>query len=146
MLLLTFLICLSMVGIAVIDGQQLYLAQSEFSIHEQNHSQLQAKIKALQNEAAAPNTDPSLDGKIKDLEERFAKKDRLRNALKGDLFGDTSGYSDAFIALGTQSVPGLWLTHLVISGTGASIKLTGRTRSADQVPLYLEKLSNVNTF
>jgi len=146
MLLFTTLACLLMLVIGMIDGWQYYLVRSEFSVHEQNHSQLQAKIKLLQNEAALPKTDPTLDGKIKALKARFAPKERLRDALKGDLFGEASGYSDIFIALAVQSVPGVWLTHLVISGTGANIKMTGQTRSVELVPLYLEKLSNENSF
>jgi len=146
MLLSTILACLLMLVIGVMDGWQYYLAHNEFSTHEQNHSQLQIKIKQLQNEAALPKTDPTLDGKIKALEARFAPKERLRNALKGDLFSEASGYSDLFIALAEQSVPGVWLTQLVISGTGANIKITGQTRSAELVPLYLERLSNETSF
>ncbi len=146
MMLLTILVCLLMLVIGIVDGRQLYLVYGEFNIHAQKHSQLQIKIKALENEAALPKVDATLDGKINALEERFVPKDRLRNALKGDLFGETSGYSDLFIALARQSVPGVWLTHLVISGSGVNIKMTGQTRSAELVPLYLEKLSNENSF
>ncbi|HEC17563.1 MAG TPA: hypothetical protein ENI99_13465 [Sedimenticola sp.] len=146
MFLLTILLCLSMVVISVIDGRQLYLAQARLSIQEQKQSRLQEKIEVLKNEAAEPKTDPTLDGKIKDLEERLAQKDRLRNALRGDMTGNTAGYSDLFIALAKQSVPGVWLTHVIIADTGADIKLAGYTRSADLVPLYLERLSSINTF
>jgi len=146
MLISTILVCLLMLVISIIDGRQLYLAHSEFSIHDQNYFQLQAKIKVLQNEAALPKADATLDGKIKALEERLVPKELLRNALKGNLFGEVSGYSALFVALARQSVPGVWLTHLVISGTAANIKMAGQTRSAELVPLYLEKLSNESSF
>lgn len=61
--------------------------------------------------------------------------------LQKDLFGSKRGYSDFFIALARQSIQGIQLTRIDITGAGKKIEIHGRAASADRVPRYLQVLA-----
>lgn len=60
---------------------------------------------------------------------------------KGD-FGNHIGYSAYFRAFARQSVNGLWLTGLIISGADNEIGLQGRAQQAELIPVYIKRLAN----
>ena len=59
---------------------------------------------------------------------------------RGEL-GDTDGYAGYFKALARQSVAGLWLTGVTVSGGGRDIGIRGRTTDPATVPGYLARLT-----
>ena len=58
-----------------------------------------------------------------------------------ELLGDTGGYAGYFKALARQSVTGLWLTGVSVSGGGRDIGIRGRTTDPATVPGYLARLT-----
>ena len=59
-----------------------------------------------------------VDGKLKQQVEGFKKdvvtKQQVLDALSGQSFGNTSGFSGFFQGLAEQNVTGLWITNLNI--------------------------------
>jgi hypothetical protein len=107
--------------------------------------QVQAAQKRLQAATAdfAPRTkDVRLE---QELAEAQAEHDALRRVAdviqRGDL-GNTEGYAEYFRALARQSVDGLWLTGVTITGAGTEIGVRGRALDPALVPGYLARLRN----
>lgn len=70
-------------------------------------------------------------------------QDAKQMLLRGN-FGSAVGYSAYLSALARQSVNGVWLTGLTISGNDLSIE--GSSVRADLVPLYINRLASESAF
>lgn len=70
-------------------------------------------------------------------------KDAKEMLLRGDL-GNTTGYSVYLRALARQSVSGVWLTGVSISGH--DIGIDGLSLRADLVPHYISRLAGESAF
>jgi hypothetical protein len=87
-----------------------------------------------------------------ELVQQVAAAELALTALKGAKeelergeFGNAQGHSAYFSALARQTVNGLWLTGLTISGTG-DIGIEGRTLRAELVPQLILRLSKEPAF
>ena len=107
--------------------------------------QVQAAQKRLEAATAefAPRTK---DGRLEaEVAAAQAEHDALRRVAdviqRGDL-GNTEGYAEYFRALARQSVDGLWLTGVTITGAGTEIGVRGRALDPALVPGYLARLRN----
>lgn len=78
------------------------------------------------------------DAKLRAL---LASSQTLRDLLHKDVFASKQGYSDFFIALARQSVQGLQLSRVDITGAGKEIEIIGRASTPDRVPRYLQSLA-----
>ena len=83
----------------------------------------------------------SVGDEISQLETEIAAREQVAGLLKQGNFANTKGYSDLFIALARQHVPGIWLTTFNIVGAGEKITLKGRSNTPELVPQYMQKLS-----
>jgi hypothetical protein len=111
----------------------------------QGDARVQAARKRLESATAAfaPRAkDSRLEAELADAQ---AERDALRRVAdvieRGDL-GNTQGYAEYFRALARQSMDGLWLTGVSITGAGAEIGVRGRALDPALVPGYLARLRN----
>lgn len=104
---------------------------------------------SLQN---AKQTAPSMivDSKLKQQVDGYKRdvitKQQVLDALSGQSFGNTSGFSEFFKGLAKQNVSGLWLTNLNIRSGGKDIGITGSAYHPELVPDFLNKLSDERIF
>ncbi len=87
----------------------------------------------------------SATNEISQLEAQIAAREQIASLLKQGNFDNTRGYSDFFIALSRQHVPGAWLTAFSIAGAGEKMTLQGRSTAPDLVPQYIQRLSREKT-
>ena len=86
-------------------------------------------------------------GNLKELDETtklkalIAAPPSVRELLEKDVFTSKQGYSDFFIALARQSVQGVQLTRVDITGAGKDIEIIGRSTTPERVPRYLQRLA-----
>ena len=120
------------------------IAQLEARV-ARGEAEVQAAQKRLEAATAefAPRTK---DGRLEaELAAAQAEHDALRRVAdviqRGDL-GNTEGYAEYFRALARQSVDGLWLTGVTITGAGTEIGVRGRALDPALVPGYLARLRN----
>jgi hypothetical protein len=73
-------------------------------------------------------------GELKSLREVQAVLER------GEL-GNTAGYSEYWRAFARQSVNGVWLTAVSVTGAGKEIGLEGRALQPELVPGYIQRLT-----
>ena len=82
----------------------------------------------------------TMAAEIKAAQEELAMLQNAEATIRRGGFGDSAGFSGYFRAFARQSVPGLWLTDLDISGGGARIGVSGNTLQADLVPQFMRRL------
>lgn len=101
----------------------------------------QARLASVNVEFAPRQKNKELDAEIAEAQAQLvALRDVARVIERGEL-GDTSGYAGYFKALARQSVSGLWLTGVSVTGGGRDIGIRGRTTDPATVPGYLARLT-----
>jgi hypothetical protein len=80
------------------------------------------------------------------LRQKDAQQRQMQEALQGGLAWASQGYSDFLMALGRQTLPGVWITGLVLHGDGHDLVLTGRTNNTGILPSYLQQLAQEERF
>ena len=96
--------------------------------------------------AVAPQFTPAVRSKVLEAEllrvesEVKARRSTLDVLSTGEL-GNTKGFSEYLGALARQSVPGVWLTGIVIGESGRDLRIEGRALRPELVPAYLKSLN-----
>lgn len=85
--------------------------------------------------------DPLLEADLADAEAEMKALRDVSAVLQGGALGNTDGYAEYFRAFSRQSVHGLWLTGVTISGAGVDIGLQGRALQATLIPNYIARLT-----
>jgi hypothetical protein len=116
--------------------------ETEVAQGEERVQKAQKRLETATAEFAPRTKDTRLEA---ELAEAQNERDALRRVAdviqRGDL-GNTQGYAEYFKALARQSVDGLWLTGVSITGAGMDIGVRGRALDAALVPGYLSRLRN----
>lgn len=86
--------------------------------------------------------DPQLAAEVRQLEENLQGKRALLDFLDGRDIGNTDGFSSYLVDLSRYHVGGLRLTSIDLNNGGDSVLLHGEVNRAENVPLYLQNLSN----
>ncbi|MBC7857315.1 MAG: PilN domain-containing protein, partial [Burkholderiaceae bacterium] len=84
--------------------------------------------------------DATLAARIGAAELELRRMGQVSAVLQRGQLGNTAGYSEYFRALARQSVAGLWLTEVSISGAGVAIGVRGRALRAALVPDFIGRL------
>ncbi|HKK01022.1 MAG TPA: hypothetical protein VJ955_02545 [Desulfuromonadales bacterium] len=66
--------------------------------------------------------------------------------LEKKTLGNTSGFSPQFLAFARETVPNLWLRHIMIGHGGRELTLAGGALAATAIPRYLRKLAGEEVF
>jgi len=115
------------------------LQRSVDTLSERQHAEEQAVAAAGSVHAARANPE-ELQAQIKDLTADIALRRKALERLKQGAEGRRTGFAPALEGLARRHVDGLWLSHLVLSGS-VGMTLEGTTLDADLVPRYLHGLS-----
>ncbi|AKU21353.1 hypothetical protein [Massilia sp. NR 4-1] len=104
----------------------------------QNQSALEQAVRQYVPRAKSP----SLEQEVKLMQTQLQSLQEIDALLRHGTLGNTAGYAEYFRAFARQSVPGLWLTGVVIVGAGNQIALQGRAMQATLVPSYIARLKD----
>jgi Tfp pilus assembly protein PilN len=136
MLMLLGVVVLYMVLLWQVNSTRKELARTE-----KQHAEVSARLQDVTQKFGPKTPTQTLVDRVAKLEQDIAVRQRIHVALKRDLFTNTRGYSDYFLAFARQHVAGVWLTGFSITGAGEDMKLQGRTNDPVQVPRYVQRLS-----
>lgn len=103
--------------------------------------QKQARLDSVNAEFAPRQKNGALDGEIAEAQAQLVALRNISRVIERGELGDTVGYAGYFKALARQSVPGLWLTGVTVSGSGKDIGIRGRTTDPATIPGYLARLT-----
>ncbi|MEX0958089.1 MAG: hypothetical protein WDZ63_02265 [Burkholderiales bacterium] len=102
---------------------------------------LQADMSRLVAQAAARTADPALAGELQRLNTQLESRHLVMDSLRRGVIGNTEGFSEYLRAFARQSLDGLWLTGLSVSGAGQEVVLQGRALQPELVPGYVKRLN-----
>jgi len=139
------MLALLILGLALITvwSQWRYAGMSERVAQLQDQeSEALARLASLEETLPARQESPALRRAVEASEAERAVKERALTVLEDGELGQQQGFSRYLEALGRQRIDPVWLTHISLEEGGQQIGLRGRTRQAEQVPIYLQRLSN----
>ena len=135
--------------LVIISSVQAWLysrANTRISELKATQQQLLAEVQKISNELSASSDDSQLKASISKKEQEQANKQNVLQALSGKQFGNVKGFADQFVGLSRQHIEGVWLTGLHIHSGGTRMNLTGSTYAPENVPKYLQNLSQEADF
>lgn len=143
---LALLVAIALVGVmAVGHWQNQQLEQQVDRLERQNHS-LEQAVASMAAQVQARQPDPELDAALERVTETIARRQRLLDRVEGLTANNHSGFSGRMSALARQIPADLWLTTVRLQSVPATMSLEGKTRAADLVPHYLERLGDEPAF
>jgi hypothetical protein len=109
---------------------------------KQSHAQLeQLKVKIVQLEQQRPrNNLAELDEQIVQLTQELDRREQIFTIIANKNLGNNTGFSAHLQALGRQSLDTLSLSVFSLQRGGNYVEFAGKAQSADQIPLYIQRL------
>lgn len=89
---------------------------------------------------------PDMDAKIEKLQNELQRRQELESIILGQNLGNDKGFSVQLTALAKASLESISLENFSLQRGGTYAELSGRARSADQIPLYLQRLRSEPSF
>jgi hypothetical protein len=116
--------------------------EAEVAQGEERVQKAQKRLEVATAEFAPRTKDARLEAELAEAQNERDALRRVADVIQGGDLGNTQGYAEYFRALARQSVDGLWLTGVSITGAGMDIGVRGRALDAALVPGYLARLRN----
>jgi hypothetical protein len=101
---------------------------------------MQNQLKQVMAQYGPKPKSQSLELQIQKTEEELNSIKRVFDTLQRGDIGNTDGYASYFRAFARQSMDGVWLTGLNLSGAGSEIGLQGRAVKPELLPTYINRL------
>lgn len=137
---LVLLLCFS-----VYSNYQYGLLQQQLEAEQKNQSALQAQVQILSAQRPA-QASAELDAKILQLQKNVQRHQQILTMISHQDLGNDKGFSVQLNALGQAALSTISLETFSLQRGGRYAELTGLTRSADQIPLYLQRLRRDSSF
>lgn len=135
-----------LVVISAVLTWQYYSASSEIDQLKLSQQGLLQDVQKISAELSAISDDSVLLASIKKKEQELANRQNVLQVLSGKHFGNAKGFANHFVGLARQHIDGIWLTSLHIHSGGTRLNLSGSTYTPENVPKYLQKLSEEPDF
>jgi hypothetical protein len=110
------------------------------ALHAQQSEQEAALAQATEEHTKRSNP-AAIQARVKSMTASLDERNRALQLLKSGAAGQTTGFAARMEGLARRHVEGLWIDHLIISGTNGSMSIAGATLNADIVPVYLQSLA-----
>jgi hypothetical protein len=133
----------------LIFGCAIMAAYAQYQVNGLSRESVSSttQLKSVQDQLGKVVVEYGPKPKSQSLELQIQKAEAELNSIKkvfdilnrGDI-GNTDGYSTYFRAFARQSMEGVWLTGLNLSGAGNEIGLQGRAVKPDLLPSYINRL------
>jgi len=111
----------------------------EYAKVDQIQKTLQAQLEKASSTKPALSG-PDLDAKIQKLEKELERRQELASIVASQNLGNDKGFSGQMMALANASLDSISLETFSLQNGGNYAELSGMARSADQIPLYIQKL------
>jgi hypothetical protein len=118
---------------------------SQVAREEEKLNELQGQVADLQSRQPRQRG-PSLETEVERLQQDIRRRERIKALIAQQNLGNAEGFSGQLQGLARQSMEDLALEWFSLQQGGAYVELGGRVRSADLVPLYLQRLREENSF
>jgi hypothetical protein len=140
LVLLVLLVCFS-----VYSNHQHGLLQTQLVAEQKAQETLQTQLKVLAAQKPA-QASADLDVKITQLQKNVQRHQQILAMISSQDLGNDKGFSAQLNALAQASLNTISVQSFSLQRGGKYAELTGLTRSADQIPLYLQRLRKDPSF
>ncbi|MFT6835022.1 MAG: MSHA biogenesis protein MshI [Francisellaceae bacterium] len=127
-----------------------FVGQAQIEHIEKNKTKLEdlnGRLEQTRKKYPAPNIDAKLLSQIDILKLRSDKNKKVLDYLENrEMDISQQSFSTMLDGLSKIQQKNLWLTQIEILKGGEQIRLTGNTLSAESLPEYLNKLSEISSF
>ncbi len=137
---LILLLCYS-----VYSNHQYGLLQQELAAEQKAQAAIQAQLKVLTAQKPALAS-VELDAKITQLQKNVQRHQQILAMISRQDLGNDKGFSMQLNALSQASLNTISVESFSLQRGGKYAELTGLTRSADQIPFYLQRLRKDPSF
>lgn len=112
----------------------------------QEHFQELARTNEALRSSFSTTPEPELITEVEELRERFRNQALMVNAVEDYEHASDEGFSGYLRDLAAQHVEGLALSRIELRDGGSRILLSGETEAPVNVPLFLKRLSQGESF
>ncbi len=129
-----------------------FYSNHEYKLLEQQLAQeknaqqaLQAQLQVLSSKKPAQSS-AELDAKVAQLQKNLQRHLQILSMISHQDLGNDKGFSSQLNALGQASLSTISVESFSLQRGGKYAELSGLTRTADQIPLYLQRLRRDSSF
>jgi len=140
---LVFLVLL--VGFSFYSNHQQVLLQQQLEQEQANKKVLEAQLQLLSAKKPV-QVSAELDAKIIQLQNNLQRHQQILSMISHQDLGNDKGFSAQLNALGQASLNTISVESFSLQRGGKYAELYGLTRSADQIPLYIQRLRRDASF
>jgi MSHA biogenesis protein MshI len=137
---LVLLICFSFYS-----KHQQTLQQKQLDKDQQAQQVLMAQLQVLSAQKPAQSS-LELDGEITQLQKKLQRHQQILSMISHQDLGNDKGFSAQLNALGQASLSTISVESFSLQRGGKYVELSGLTRTADQIPLYVQRLRKDSSF
>ena len=134
-----------LIGFSVYSNHQHGLLQQQLLAEQKAQETMQAQLKILSAQKPA-QANADLDIKITQLQKNVQRHQQILAMISSQDLGNDKGFSVQLNALAQASLNTISVQSFSLQRGGKYAELTGLTRSADQIPFYLQRLRKDPSF
>jgi MSHA biogenesis protein MshI len=128
-------------GIWGYGSWQVTQVQRSVSALEELQRRQEDRVNAAGLMHAARANPEAIQAHIKEMTAALARRRRALELLRQGAQGSKVGFSAQLAGLARRHVDGLWIEHIVLSGSSRAMTLEGLALQSDLVPRYLRELA-----
>lgn len=132
-----FLILL--IALSFYSNHQHTLLLQQLEIEKKSQESIQAQLALLGAKKPAESS-AEIDAKVARLQKSVQRHQRILAMISNQDLGNDKGFSSQLTAMGQAALPTVSVESFSLQRGGRYAELAGVTRSADQIPLYLQRL------
>ncbi|MFO1388081.1 MSHA biogenesis protein MshI [Cellvibrio sp.] len=134
---LAFIVLL--IAFSIYSNHQYKLLEQQLTDEKAAQHNMLAQLQAIAARKPA-QTSAQLDAKIAQLQKNLQRHNQILSMISHQDLGNDKGFSAQVGALGQASLNTMSLESFSLQKGGKYAELKGLTRTADQIPLYLQRL------
>lgn len=133
-------VVVALAGFSLFAHRNVAKLAHEVESLRQQQTQHEALMAQLGDMEATQAPLEEIEARVKRLSIAVTDRTRALKILQSGGAGRTSGFASRLEALARRHVDGVWIDHMVLSGTNGSMTLAGAALDANIVPVYLQSL------
>lgn len=127
------------------SNHQYALLEQQLEQEKVAQQALQTQLQAISAKKPAQSS-ADLDTKIAQLQKNLQRHLQILSMISHQDLGNDKGFSSQLNALGQASLNTISVENFSLQRGGKYVELGGLTRSADQIPLYVQRLRRDSSF
>lgn len=134
-----------LIGFSFYSSHQQTLLEKQLVQEQESQKTLQTQLQILSAKRPA-QASADLDARIVQLQKSLQRHQQILAMIAHQDLGNDKGFSGQLNTLGQASLNTVSIESFSLQRGGKYAELTGLTRSADQIPLYVQRLRKDSSF